>query len=95
MKRYKAINEYAHYGEVHLINGKGYALHWTIDNSAPCSKCALFNNVTTDSGKMCMHPDKENRLCKHNIGTTKGWDTREYVYVPKRCIAIDEQLSLF
>lgn len=95
MRRYKAIDEYAHYGEVYLINGKGYALHWEIGNSAPCGRCALFNNVTIDSEKMCMHPDKENRLCKHDPGTTKGWNTLEYVHIPERCIAVDDQLSLF
>lgn len=35
MIRYKAIGEYAHYGEVYLINGKGYALRREMNNSAP------------------------------------------------------------
>ena len=51
MIQYKATGEYSHYGEVYLINGKGYALHWEIDNSAPCGRCALFNNITTDPEK--------------------------------------------
>ena len=51
MIRYKATDEYAHFGEVYLINGKGYALRWEIDNSAPCGHCALFNNITTDTEK--------------------------------------------
>ena len=77
MIRYKATDEYAHFGEVYLINGKGYALRWEIDNSAPCGHCALFNNVTTDTERMCMHPDK-------------GWNTYEYVRIPDRNIIPDE-----
>ena len=72
MTRYKATDEYAYYGEVYLINGKGYALRWEIDNSAPCGHCALFNNVTTDT----------ERMCKHESGTSKGWNTYEYVHIP-------------
>lgn len=95
MIRYKATDEYAHFGEVYLINGKGYALHWEIDNSVPCGHCALFNNVTTDTEKMCMHPDKDKRMCKHESGTSKGWNTFEYVAIPERNVVPDEQLSLF
>ena len=95
MIRYKATDEYAHFGEVYLINGKGYTLRWEIDNSAPCGHCALFNNVTTDTEKMCMHPDKDKRMCKRESGTSKGWNTYEYVHIPDGNIIPDEQLSLF
>ena len=95
MRRYKATDAYAHFGEVFLINGKGYALHWKIDNSAPCGRCALFNNITHDTEKMCGHPNKDKRMCKHEPGTSKGWNTCEYVHIPDRNIKPDEQLSLF
>ena len=91
MIRYKAIDEYAHYGEVYLIKGKGYSLHWEMNNSAPCGHCALFNNVRTG----CMHPNKEIRMCKHEPGTLKGWNTLEYVAIPEQYITPDKQLSLF
>lgn len=86
MIRYKATGEYAQYGEVYLINGKGYALRREIDNSAPCGHCALFNNVTADTKRMCMHPNKDRRMCKHKPGTSKGWNTYEYVHIPDRNI---------
>ena len=98
MIRYKAIGEYAHYGEVYLINGKGYALRREMNNSAPCGHCALFNIATTDTdiARMCCgHPNKEMRMCKHEPGTLKGWNTLEYVAIPQQCIMPDEQLSLF
>ena len=82
MRRFKANGEYAHYGEVHLIGGKGYALRWEIDNSAPCGRCAFFNNITHNTEKMCEHPYKEERKCKHEKGTTKGWNCLEYVEIP-------------
>lgn len=42
-----------------------------------------------------MHPDKDKRMCKHESGTSKGWNTYEYVHIPEKNIIPDEQLSLF
>ena len=96
MIRYKATGDYAHYGEVYFINGKGYALRWEMNNSAPCGHCALFNIATNGITRMCcMQPNEEMRMCKHEPGTLKGWNTFEYVAVPEQCIITDEQLSLF
>lgn len=58
-----------------IIDNKKYVLVKTIDNSAPCSKCA-FCNIASDN--ICSHPDKSNRKCEHKNGTNKGWNTLEY-----------------
>lgn len=42
------------------------------DNSAPCSHCVFFEPL------ICKHPDKDNKHCSQEIGTTKGWNTVEY-----------------
>lgn len=58
--------------EEEIVNHNTYILVKTLDNSAPCSKCAFFRY---DS---CAHPDKSKRNCKHELGTHKGWNTLEY-----------------
>ena len=30
---------------------------------------------------MCKHPVKKNRKCKHEPGSTKGWNTTEYMKI--------------
>ena len=82
MRGYKATGEYAHYGEVYLINGKGYALRKEINNSAPHGHCPFFRVMAKSPKKSCVHPNKERRLCKHELGTTNGWNTLEYVSIP-------------
>lgn len=81
MVRYKATNEYAHFGEVYLINGKGYALHWEIDNCAPCGHCALFNNVTTDIEKCVCIPIKTRECVNMNLVHLRdGIHTNMYIF---------------
>lgn len=58
-----------------IINDEKYILVKTIDNSAPCGKCAFHS---TDYNNICSHPDKANRKCEHKRGTNKGWNTLEY-----------------
>ena len=59
---------------IELIDNKEYVLTPHQDTSAPCSNCVFFyrGNLT------CQHPDKENKHCKCDPGTTKGWNTLEY-----------------
>ena len=78
--KYKATGIFSHYNRIEKIDDKFYALHFTCDNSAPCGNCALFNNAALDD--LCKHPDKEKRKCKHTQGSTKGWNTWEYVWIP-------------
>lgn len=91
MEKYKATGIYARYGEIFFVNNKSYALRWFRDNSAPCANCAFFNH----SNLSCDYPNKDERLCRRESGTTKGWDTLEYLMIPERYIVLDEQLYLF
>lgn len=56
---------------IELIDNKEYVLTPHQDTSAPCSNC-VFLSLT------CQHPDRENRHCTCDPGTTKGWNTLEY-----------------
>lgn len=64
-----------------IINGKKYKLTFKVDNSAPCGNCAFHDKYTHDIEKMCKHPDKKNRKCKHEPGSTRGWNTTEYMKI--------------
>ena len=86
MRKFIATEHYAEYGEVKLFMGRGYALRFTENNSAPCGKCAFFNNNTHETERMCGHPKKEQRECKHETGTEKGWNTTEYIKIPEQYI---------
>lgn len=50
---------------------------------APCADCAFY---TSDYGIICSHPNKEQRKCKHESGRNKGWNTTEYVEIPKEYV---------
>ena len=48
------------------------------NNSAPCSHCVFLKRGFGKDALTCQHPDKENKRCKQELGTTKGWNTVEY-----------------
>lgn len=58
------------------IRGRKYELTYYQDNSAPCSKCAFWNNMK------CRFPKTRKRGCVINQGTSKGWNTYEYQEIP-------------
>lgn len=58
------------------IRGRKYELTYHQDNSAPCSKCAFWNNMK------CRFPKNRKRGCIINQGTSKGWNTYEYHEIP-------------
>ena len=63
--------------KIQRIKADFYALVEHIDNSAPCSKCHYFK------GMMCSFPIGEDKKCKVEKGTSKGWNTQEYTLVPE------------
>lgn len=63
--------------EIQRIKTDFYALIWHIDNSAPCSKCAFFRKMR------CEFPIDEVKKCVAEKGTSKGWNTREYMLIPE------------
>lgn len=61
--------------EAHYINGKLVTLVPFVNNSAPCSKCALWNAYELK----CTFPKDKTKECKREKGTLRGWNTLEYV----------------
>lgn len=81
--KYKGIGIYSYYNNVEVINDSFYGMLRTVDNSAPCANCAFH---TTDYERFCVHPNKDKRKCKHESGRNKGWNTIEYVEIPKEYV---------
>lgn len=63
--------------EIQRIKADFYALVKHIYNSAPCSKCSFFK------GKNCMFPVGVDKKCVTEKGTSKGWNTKEYMLIPE------------
>ena len=61
--------------EAHYINGKLVTLVPFVNNSAPCSNCALWNAYELK----CTFPKDKTKECKIEEGTLRGWNTLEYV----------------
>ena len=81
--KHKGIGIYSTFYNLEIVNGSFYGMLRTLDNSAPCANCAFY---TSDYGIICSHPNKEQRKCKHESGRNKGWNTTEYVEIPKEYV---------
>lgn len=62
-----------------LKEGVDYILTEYIDNSAPCGKCVFLYLRYGDA--KCTFPKRKKKKCKHEPGTTKGWNTLEYTKI--------------
>ena len=81
--KYKGIGIYSTFYNLEIVNGSFYGMLRSLDNSAPCANCAFY---TSDYGIICSHPNKKQRKCKHESGSNKGWNTTEYVEIPKEYV---------
>ena len=50
-----------------------------IDNSAPCNNCFFLDRNTLE----CKFPKNEDKKCEHMTSDYKGWNTKEYEFIPE------------
>lgn len=63
--------------DIPMVSPSAMDLQTYLNNSAPCSHCIFFKDLK------CTFPENKKKECSQELGTIKGWNTKEYQRIPK------------